>query len=89
MPRRDDATSGGDFRDMAFREVRSIHIMYHCKIVRMRAVSGIDVRPYDGNPASDDHQLILSRKEMLPGSLIFLQLEMIASCRVALSRVGR
>jgi hypothetical protein len=53
MPRREDAASGGDFRDMAFREVRPIHIMYHCKIVRMRAVSGIGVRSYDGNPASE------------------------------------
>jgi hypothetical protein len=89
IPRQEDAACGGDFRDMAFREVHPIHIMYHSKMVRMRAMSGIDVRPYDGNPASDDHQFILSRKEMLPGSLIFLQPPMIASCRVALSQVGR
>ncbi|MFY9723372.1 MAG: hypothetical protein WAJ82_12650, partial [Azonexus sp.] len=76
-------------RDMAFREVHPIHIMYHSKIVRMRAVSGIDVRPYDGNPASDDHQFTLPRKDMLHGSLIFLRLALIASCRAALSRVGR
>jgi hypothetical protein len=55
----------------------------------LRALSGIDARPYDGNLISDDHPSIVSRKNILPGSPIFVRLVMIASCRPAMPGVGQ
>jgi hypothetical protein len=55
----------------------------------LRALSGIDARPYDGNLISDDHPSIVSRKNILPGSVIFVLLAVIASCRPALPEAGR
>jgi hypothetical protein len=55
----------------------------------LRALSGIDARPYDGNLISDHHPSIVPRKNILPGSPIFVRLAMIASRRPDMSGLGR
>jgi hypothetical protein len=55
----------------------------------LRALSGIDARPYDGTLISDDHPSFVSRKNILPGSVIFVRLAVIASCRPAMPGVGQ